>query len=205
VSRLAVDLVEGGPWLGPALRSGRIPHTNGPAGRGWSALAVGCITVAGHAMARNVGYVSLTPLSGAQQGRGVEQRRTVFVIFDGFQPLDMVGPHEVFSHAAGLGGGYVCEVVAAQAGLVRSASGLPVHAAGVQDSGPDGVDTLVIAGGTGVDQGVSAGIDMALWLVGALHGRDHARQVRRYIQYDPAPPYLADEPVSDAVVAASAG
>jgi len=43
-------------------------------------------------------------------------------------------------------------------------------------------------------QGVSAGIDMALWLVGALHGRDHARQVRRYIQYEPAPPYLADEP-----------
>lgn len=43
-------------------------------------------------------------------------------------------------------------------------------------------------------QGVSAGIDMALWLVGRLHGRDHARAVRRYIQYEPAPPYLADEP-----------
>ncbi|SEF88387.1 DJ-1/PfpI family protein [Nonomuraea solani] len=43
-------------------------------------------------------------------------------------------------------------------------------------------------------QGVSAGIDGALWLVGRLHGRDHARAVRRYIQYDPAPPYLADEP-----------
>jgi len=83
----------------------------------------------------------------------LEHRRTVFVIFDGFQPLDMVGPHEVFSYAAGLGGGYACEVVAASAGLVRSASGLPVHAAGgVQDSGPDGVDTLVIAGGAGVDQ-----------------------------------------------------
>lgn len=83
----------------------------------------------------------------------MEQRRTVFVIFDGFQPLDMVGPHEVFSHAAGLGGGYACEVVAARAGLVRSASGLPVHAAGgVQDTCPDGVDTLVIAGGAGVDQ-----------------------------------------------------
>jgi hypothetical protein len=40
---------------------------------------------------------------------------------------------------------------------------------------------------------------MALWLVGALHGRDHARQVRRYIQCEPAPRYLADEPVSDAV------
>jgi transcriptional regulator GlxA family with amidase domain len=45
-------------------------------------------------------------------------------------------------------------------------------------------------------QGVSAGIDSALWLVGRLHGRDHARAVRRYIQYDSAPPYLADEPVA---------
>jgi transcriptional regulator GlxA family with amidase domain len=36
-------------------------------------------------------------------------------------------------------------------------------------------------------QGVSAGIDMALWLVGRIHGRDHARAVRRHIQYEPAP------------------
>ncbi|MGH8877362.1 MAG: DJ-1/PfpI family protein, partial [Stackebrandtia sp.] len=43
-------------------------------------------------------------------------------------------------------------------------------------------------------QGVSAGIDMALWLVGRLHGRDHARAVRRAIQYEPAPPNLGDEP-----------
>ncbi|MER7494477.1 DJ-1/PfpI family protein [Streptomyces pharetrae] len=45
-------------------------------------------------------------------------------------------------------------------------------------------------------QGVSAGIDSALWLVGRLHGRDHARAVRRELQYDPAPPYLADEPLA---------
>ena len=63
----------------------------------------------------------------------------------------------------------------------------------------------VVDGSLVTSQGVSAGIDMALWLVGALHGRDHARQVRRYIQYEPAPPYLADEPVSDAVMAASGG
>ena len=44
--------------------------------------------------------------------------------------------------------------------------------------------------------GVSAGIDMSLWLVGRIHGRPHARAVRRYIQYDPAPPYLADEPLA---------
>jgi transcriptional regulator GlxA family with amidase domain len=40
--------------------------------------------------------------------------------------------------------------------------------------------------------GVSAGIDMALWLVGQLHGPDHARTVQHYIQYDPAPPYAAE-------------
>jgi transcriptional regulator GlxA family with amidase domain len=56
----------------------------------------------------------------------------------------------------------------------------------------------VVDGNLVTSQGVSAGIDMALWLVGALHGRDHARQVRRYIQYDPAPPFLADEPVASA-------
>ncbi|MFF4240940.1 DJ-1/PfpI family protein [Actinomadura geliboluensis] len=53
----------------------------------------------------------------------------------------------------------------------------------------------VVDGNLVTSQGVSAGIDMALWLIGRIHGRDHARAVRRYIQYDPAPPYLADEPV----------
>ena len=54
----------------------------------------------------------------------------------------------------------------------------------------------VVDGNLVTSQGVSAGIDMALWLVGRIHGRDHARAVRRYIQYDPAPPYLADEPIT---------
>jgi|SRR5580704_8736326 transcriptional regulator GlxA family with amidase domain len=58
----------------------------------------------------------------------------------------------------------------------------------------------VVDGNLATSQGVSAGIDMALWLVGRLHGRDHARAVRRYIQYEPAPPYLADEP--DALISA---
>ncbi len=40
--------------------------------------------------------------------------------------------------------------------------------------------------------GVSAGIDMALWLMGQLHGVDVARKVQRLIEYDPAPPYSAD-------------
>jgi transcriptional regulator GlxA family with amidase domain len=37
--------------------------------------------------------------------------------------------------------------------------------------------------------GVSAGIDMALHLVGRLASPERAREVRRYIQYDPEPPY----------------
>ena len=40
--------------------------------------------------------------------------------------------------------------------------------------------------------GVSAGIDMALWLVGQLYDPTHARNVQRVMQYDPAPPYSAD-------------
>jgi transcriptional regulator GlxA family with amidase domain len=40
--------------------------------------------------------------------------------------------------------------------------------------------------------GVSAGIDMALWLVGQLYDVTHARGVQRVMQYDPAPPYTAD-------------
>jgi transcriptional regulator GlxA family with amidase domain len=41
-------------------------------------------------------------------------------------------------------------------------------------------------------QGVSAGIDMALWLVGQLGGRAHALEVQHYMQYYPAPPYGAE-------------
>lgn len=40
--------------------------------------------------------------------------------------------------------------------------------------------------------GVSAGIDMALWLVGQIHGVDFARKVQKGIEYYPAPPYAAE-------------
>ena len=40
--------------------------------------------------------------------------------------------------------------------------------------------------------GVSAGIDMALWLVGQLYDPATARRTQRYIEYDPAPPYTAE-------------
>lgn len=40
--------------------------------------------------------------------------------------------------------------------------------------------------------GVSAGIDMALWIVGQLYDPPFAREVQKYIEYYPAPPYAAD-------------
>lgn len=50
----------------------------------------------------------------------------------------------------------------------------------------------VVDGNLVTAAGVSAGIDMALWLVAQLYGVPHARAVQRFIQYDPAPPYQAD-------------
>lgn len=37
--------------------------------------------------------------------------------------------------------------------------------------------------------GVSAGIDMSLWLVGQLSGIDHAKFTQLAMEYDPEPPY----------------
>jgi transcriptional regulator GlxA family with amidase domain len=54
------------------------------------------------------------------------------------------------------------------------------------DVRPD--DRFVDSGEVITAAGVSAGIDMALHLVARLHSDERAREVRRYIQYDPAPP-----------------
>jgi transcriptional regulator GlxA family with amidase domain len=49
-------------------------------------------------------------------------------------------------------------------------------------------DRFVDSGEVVTAAGVSAGIDMALHLVARLHSSERAREVRRYIQYDPDPP-----------------
>jgi transcriptional regulator GlxA family with amidase domain len=54
------------------------------------------------------------------------------------------------------------------------------------DVRPD--DRFVDDGNVITAAGVSAGIDMALHLVARLHSPERAREVRRYIQYDPEPP-----------------
>ncbi|HKP19344.1 MAG TPA: DJ-1/PfpI family protein [Gaiellaceae bacterium] len=54
---------------------------------------------------------------------------------------------------------------------------------------PRRADRFVDTGEVVTAAGVSAGIDMALHLVGRLASPEKAREVRRYIQYDPQPPY----------------
>ncbi len=49
-------------------------------------------------------------------------------------------------------------------------------------------DRFVDDGAVVTAQGVSAGIDMALHLVARLHSPERARELRRYIHYEPQPP-----------------
>jgi transcriptional regulator GlxA family with amidase domain len=51
-----------------------------------------------------------------------------------------------------------------------------------------GDERFVDSGDVITAAGVSAGIDMALHLVARLHSVERAKEVRRYIQYDPEPP-----------------
>ena len=98
------------------------------------------------------GVTVVDAIAASPQGGRVTTRRIVFVIFDGFQSLDLAGPYEVFQQASRETGEYGCEVVAPAAGVVRAGSRLPVHVAhSVADLDPAGVDTLVVAGGGGVD------------------------------------------------------
>ena len=49
----------------------------------------------------------------------------------------------------------------------------------------------VVDGNLVTSAGVSAGIDMALWLLGQLTSVEHARRTQYLMEYDPAPPYSA--------------
>ena len=67
-----------------------------------------------------------------------------------------------------------------------NAMDLLVSLDGTIEPRPD--DRFVDSGEVITAAGVSAGIDMALHMVARLHSTERARQVRRDIQYDPAPP-----------------
>jgi transcriptional regulator GlxA family with amidase domain len=87
----------------------------------------------------------------------VHQRHIVIVAFEGLQPLDAVGPHEVFAGATraagGLGkaGGYRVTLASPRGDAVRAESGLVLGTAPLP-AGSESIDTLVLSGGPGAEE-----------------------------------------------------
>jgi transcriptional regulator GlxA family with amidase domain len=98
-------------------------------------------------------------------------RHVVIVVYDRVQPLDVVGPHEVFAGAHQAAAhlhrdGYRITVASRTGGVVRAESGLQLVAEPLPTCD---IDTLVLAGGNGVQR---ARADAALigWIAGAAAG-----------------------------------
>jgi transcriptional regulator GlxA family with amidase domain len=66
-------------------------------------------------------------------------------------------------------------------------------------------ERIVHTGKVATAAGVSAGIDLGLWLAGQIAGREQAETIQLYIEYDPHPPYDAGHPskASEPVLAAA--
>jgi transcriptional regulator GlxA family with amidase domain len=86
----------------------------------------------------------------------VQERHVVIVAFDGLQPLDAVGPHEVFAGArraaAALGrpSSYRVTVASPSGAAVRAESGLVLGTAPLPTTS-EHIDTLVLSGGPGAE------------------------------------------------------
>ena len=108
-------------------------------------------------MAEFVGIGSLTPPPADPRVEGVLQRHVVIVAFEGLQPLDAVGPHEVFAGAgraaAALGrvGGYRVTLASAGGETVRTESGLVLGTSPLP-AWSERIDTLVVPGGQGAEE-----------------------------------------------------
>jgi transcriptional regulator GlxA family with amidase domain len=83
---------------------------------------------------------------------GVKSRRVIFLAYDGLQPLDLVGPHEVFSaanqlleHEGRVAERYELIVVSEFGAAIRSESGLGIATSKWSQAGE--IDTLIIPGG----------------------------------------------------------
>jgi transcriptional regulator GlxA family with amidase domain len=79
-------------------------------------------------------------------------RRVVFVAYDGFQPLDLVGPHEVFDAVNRLRGTseYRLDIASVGAQMIRGESGLAAETTVALDRIRGPLDTLMVVGGFGV-------------------------------------------------------
>jgi transcriptional regulator GlxA family with amidase domain len=86
----------------------------------------------------------------------MQERHVVIVAFEGLQPIDAVGPHEVFAGAGraaaalGRAGGYQVTLASPGGTTVRAESGL-VLATGPLPQETERIDTLLLAGGPGAE------------------------------------------------------
>lgn len=121
------------------------------------------------------------------------------VVVPGGRVTDLEADEVFLSRLRGLAsGGTLMTSVCNGAHLLANAGvleGKPAttHWGSVERLRAKGVDVrederIVDAGDVVTSQGVSAGIDMALHLVARLSSSERAREIKRYLQYDPAPP-----------------
>jgi transcriptional regulator GlxA family with amidase domain len=126
----------------------------------------------------------------------------VLVVPGGYGTEQLVGDPEVLAWIRQVAASvrWLCSVctgsfVLEAAGLVQGRR-ITTHSGAVEMLRASGSSGEVVAGERYVvdgdlvtSAGVSAGIDMALWVVGQLYGEDHARRVIELIEYAPKPPY----------------
>ena len=93
-------------------------------------------------------------------------QRLGILLFDDVEELDAVGPWEVVAQWVSL------DLLAELDPTIQVR----------------GDDRFVDDGDVVTSAGVSAGIDMALHVLARLGGIQRAKEIRRYIQYDPLPP-----------------
>jgi transcriptional regulator GlxA family with amidase domain len=78
-------------------------------------------------------------------------RRVAILAFEGAQTLDVTGPYEVFATASRIAdGAYDLEIVGPTGNLIRTGSGVAIQPGRAITSVRGPLDTLVVAGGTGV-------------------------------------------------------
>jgi transcriptional regulator GlxA family with amidase domain len=86
----------------------------------------------------------------------VQERHIVIVAFEGLQPLDAVGPHEVFSGAGraaaalGRAGSYRVTLASPDGATVRAESGLALGTVALPTAA-ERIDTLILSGGPGAE------------------------------------------------------
>ena len=104
----------------------------------------------------------------------MRERHVVIVAFDGVQPIDVVGPHEVFAGAGkaaaslGRSGGYSVTLGSIGGGPVETESGLVLGTTPLPDAAQR-IDTLVLPGGSGTRE-VVRDEELLGWIRGAAPG-----------------------------------